>query len=165
MAKPRLVFVAVTLFACSNDQPPLIGDSDGSPQFVDAYTPPRPDDAAADGGSAFDLDFAGACAQGALSVWHFFDFQTHTPGTSSLQFLARTANTEALLDQATSVNLAVVTGPDITVWTGVDVASALQSAGQQSHLFLRIIVIAVPSTDGTPPALVNYRQAYDCIAQ
>jgi len=76
----RVFFLVAFATACSNGQPPPIGDSDGGP-------PPYTDDAfvpiyidAGDAGAALELDFAGACqSQGLVPVWRFFDFQTHTP--------------------------------------------------------------------------------------
>ena len=157
----RACILLLVMLACTNDHPPYLGDSDAAlHEVTDAYIPPKPDEAGSDGATAYDLDFDGTCQSGYVPVWHFFDFQTHTPGTSSLQFLARTATTEALLDAAPSVHLATITGPDITVWTGIDIDTALRAAGQQSLEFLRIIVIEQPSNQ---PALVAYRQAYDCV--
>ncbi len=163
----RIVSVFVALVACSNGGPPIIGDSDAAPpHLADAYAPPTPDDAAGvDAGAAFDLDFQGVCLSGQTIVWHFFDFQTHTPGDSSLRFSARTAKTEAALGSAPSVSLGTVTGADITNWTGVDVDPKLQSIGQMSQSFLRVVVVMTPATDAeaSAPALVHYRQAFDCV--
>jgi hypothetical protein len=150
--------------ACSNAQPPPIGDSDGGPsQYTDdAFTPPVFVDAG-DAGAEEQIDFAGVCtSQGLVPVWRFFDFQTHTPLDSALVFTAKSAETESQLDAASYVELATVTGPDITTWTGVDVDTKLQSIGQQSHYFLRITIIPKAASDGTPPSLTHYRQLYDC---
>ena len=98
-----------------------------------------------------------------MPVWHFFDFQTHTPADSSLLFRARSATTEAGLDAAKSVDLATVTGPDITIWTGVDVDAKLASIGQKSQRFLRLSTTFTNATDGTPPVLVAFRVQYDCV--
>lgn len=157
-------FVAfVALGACSNEKPPPIGDSDGSiSQFDDdAWAPPVFVDAGVDAGTTELLDFEGTCtSSGFVPVWHFFDFQTHTPSDSSLVITASTADSQAGLASAQSVALATVSGPDITTWTGVDVAMKLTS-----KLFLRVSIAFVPATDGTPPVLVHYRQEYDCIVQ
>jgi hypothetical protein len=160
----RSVAVALALVACSNDLPPPIGDSDGgSHNYADAYTPPVPTDAGADAGTAYDLDFYGVCMSGYVPVWHFFDFQTHTPGTSALDFAARSAATQAALASAPSVHFATVAGADITVWTGVDIDPMLQSINQMSYTYLRIVVTETPAGDGTPPVLEHYRQAFDCV--
>ena len=160
-----LILAALTLAACSNDQPPPIGDPDGSlSQFTDdAYAPPVFIDAGSDAGAAEQLDFAGSCLSGLVPVWHFFDFQTHTPGDSSLTFSAQTADTQGALSSAPSVTLADVTGPDITTWTGVDVDPKLQSINQQSRTYLRVTIVAQPATDGGAPVLTHYRQSYDCV--
>ena len=152
------------LVACSNGLPPPIGDSDGGPsQYTDdALAPPVFVDAG-DAGAAERLDFAGPCSSGFVAVWRFFDFQTHTPLDSALVFTAQTADTEGQLDAATYVELATVTGPDITTWTGVDVGAKLQSIGQSSRYFLRVTISEKNASDGTPPVLVHYRQLYDCV--
>jgi len=161
--------LAACFVACSNDSPPPIQDSDSSiPEFDDdAYRPPVFVDAGGDGdagGSTEVLDFEGTCnSSGMIPIWHYFDFQTHTPEDSSLTFTAQSADTEDALGSAPSVELAVVTGPDITTWTGVDVDGKLQSIGQVSHLFLRVSIALGDATDGTPPVLVHYRQEYDCV--
>jgi hypothetical protein len=160
----RLVFAALALVACSNAQPPPIGDSDGGPPPYsdDAFSPPIILDAGADAGPTEAFDFAGTCTSGVVAVWRFFDFQTHTPLDSSLHFSAQSADTEAALAGTTPVDLATVTGPDITTWTGVDVDSKLKAAGQQSRYMLRVTITTKPATDGTLPVLVHYRQSYDC---
>ena len=160
-----LILAAIALSACSNNQPPPIGDPDGAvSQFTDdAYAPPVFVDSGVDAGVTEQIDFAGTCTSGLVPIWHFFDFQTHTPTDSALDFSASSAVTQAGLDTAPSVHLATVTGPDITVWTGVDVDPQLQSIGQTSKLFLRVRVTFTSASDGTAPELVHYRQQYDCI--
>lgn len=158
-------FLFVFLVACSNGQPPPIGDSDGGPPAYtdDAIVPPIFVDAG-DAGTAEELDFAGPCqSQGLVPVWRFFDFQTHTPLDSALVITAQTADTQAALSAASYVELATVTGPDITTWTGVDVSAKLQSIGQPSRYFLRVTIAQKLASDGTPPVLVHYRQLYDCV--
>ena len=157
-------FLCVLLVACSNTPPPQIGDSDGgpSPYTDDAFSPPVFVDAG-DAGAEERLDFAGPCdTQGLVAVWRYFDFQTHTPLDSALVMTAQTADTEAALDSASYVELATVTGPDITNWTGVDVNTKLSAIGQTSRYFLRVTIAAKAASDGTKPVLVHYRQLYDC---
>lgn len=152
--------------ACSHDMPPPLGDPDAAYYAEVVVRPPveAGADAGADGGVSEELlDFEGICTPGEIAVWHFFDFQTHTPGDSALVFTASSAATQAALDTAPTVSLATVTGPDITVWSGVDVDPKLVSIGQTSKLFLRVRVGLVAASDGTPPVLVHYRQQYDCV--
>jgi hypothetical protein len=160
-----LVVAVAALAACSNQRPPPIGDPDAAiPQYTDdAFVPPVRLDAGNDGGTLEILDFEGVCTSGEIPVWRYFDFQTTTPGDSSLLMSARTADAEAGLDGAQSVVLANVSGPDITTWTGVDVDPALASIGDHSRLFLRVSILSTPASDGTQPALVHYRQQYDCV--
>jgi hypothetical protein len=155
------------LLACSNDQPPPVGDSDaGTTRYYqdDSGPLPEPEDSGNDAGATvYTLDFEGTCASGTNVVWAYFDFQTHTPENSSLEFVASSAATEAELSSAPTVSLGTVTGADITSWEGVEVDSQLQTIGQMSRLYLRVVVIETPATDGTPPVLVHYRQAFDCL--
>jgi hypothetical protein len=161
----RFLLVLLLTSACSNGQPPPIGDSDGGPPPYtdDALVPPIIVDGG-DAGTAEELDFAGACTtQGLVPVWRFFDFQTHTPLDSALVITAQTADTEGALSTASYVELATITGPDITTWTGVDVSAKLASIGQTSHYFLRVTINEKLASDGTTaPVLVHYRQLYDC---
>jgi len=161
----RVLVLASLLVACSNDTPPPIGDPDGAlKQFTDdAYAPPTIIDSGADAGTAEYIDFAGACTSGLVPVWHFFDFQTHTPSDSSLAFSAQSADTQAALSATPSVALATVTGPDITTWTGVDVDPKLQSIGQKSRTYLRVTIVETAASDGSQPVLTHYRQMYDCM--
>ena len=160
----RVFVLFAFVVACSNGQPPQIGDSDGAPPYTDdAFTPPVFVDAG-DAGAAEQLEFAGPCnSQGLVPAWRFFDFQTHTPLDSALVMTAQTADTLAGLDSASYVELATVTGADITTWTGVDVDTKLQSIGETSHYFLRVTITDKLASDGTPPVLVHYRQLYDCV--
>lgn len=165
MRVAAVAFALVALVACSDALPPTIGDSDGSPSQYsdDAYSPPVVIDSGTDASVVEQLDFEGACTPGEIPIWHFFDFQTHTPSDSSLAFSVLSATTQAALTAAPSVALATVTGANITSWTGVDVDPKLQSIAQQSRLFLRVTLRAIAATDGTPPVLVHYRQQYDCV--
>jgi hypothetical protein len=151
--------------ACTSDQPPPIQDSDASfHNYVDVYVPFQPVDAGDASAPTYQLDFQGVCMAGFAPVWHFFDFETHTPGMSALEFSAATADTEALLGGAQVVPLATVTGPDITVYQGVDVASALANHGLMSKVFLRVSTVELADPDAGAPVLEHYRQSFDCVA-
>ncbi len=167
-ALPLFVFA----WSCAlSDRPPPLGDSDASipreyPEAGQREVLAPPLDAGApltDGGTASARDYEGICDQGKLAVWHFFDFQTHTPQGSSIDFRARSAFTRADLDTAPSVLLANVTGPDITIWTGVDVDSKLTSIGQKSQHWLRVTTTLLSSADAGAPAVNATRQMYDCV--
>lgn len=164
-----LALVASGTLACSDAKPPTLGDPDAAAPRYDASfladAAPVRVDAGGDGGqdAVQVLDFQGGCISGEVPVWQFFDFQTHTPGDSGLRMVAATAATQAGLDAAPTVALAHVTGPDITVWTGVDVGSRLATIGQPSKLFLRVTVTFERASDGTAPVLTASRQLYDCV--
>lgn len=163
------LFLLLFLAACASSTPPPLGNSDASVPRTDAGFEAPPLDAGgltnagADAAATYTRDYEGVCPQGKIAVWHFFDFQTHTPGDSSLVFRARSATTQAGLDAAKSVELASVTGPDITAWTGVDVDAKLATIGQKSQRFLRLSITFASAGDGTPPVLVAFRQQYDCV--
>lgn len=157
------------VFCSQGDKPPPINDSDAgiTPMFeagiTEVLAPPL--DAGGslvDGGVASARDYQGLCDPGKLPVWHYHDFQTHTPPGTAITFRAQSAATEPELAIAPAVDLATVTGSDITVWTGVDVDSKLGSIGQKSLLWLRITTVLYAAEAGTP--VVNQsRQLYDCI--
>jgi hypothetical protein len=164
-----VVMIGATGWACSS-KPPVLGDLDGARADVfsrgDGTFAPQPDasaDAAEDGGLAFVTEYEAVCPATSSGLWSYHDFQTKTPKDSAIVFSAQTAATKVALDTATSVQLARVTGPDITSWTGVDVDGKLTAAGQKSLRFLRVTVVLQPATDATAPTLVASRQQYDCI--
>ena len=163
-AASKIAWLLPCLVACSNEAPPPLGDPDAAFVAEVVVRPPILSDAGDAGAPTEDLDFEGVCTtSGKVPIWHFFDFQTHTPLDSALELTAYSAATQAGLDAAPGVHLATVTGPDITVWTGVDVDPQLQSIGQMSKLYLRVRVTFTPASDGTWPQLVHYRQQYDCV--
>lgn len=156
---------------CSESKPPPAGDSDSSiitsfeggtydviaPE-LDTGSPGLP----VDGGVVIVRDYHGLCDQGKLPVWHYFDFQTHTPPGTAINLRAQSAGTQLGLDGAPQVQLGTVTGPDITVWTGVDVDTKLVSIGQRSLAWLRVTAILY-SSDAGAPVINASRQLYDCI--
>ena len=153
------------LAACTSSAPAPLGNSDAAVPRIDAgyVAPPLDAGTVADAGATFTRDYEGVCSQGRIAIWRYFDFQTHTPTDSSLVFQVRSATTQAGLDAAKSVELATVTGPDITVWTGVDVDAKLATIGQKSQRFLRVTTTFNRAGDGTPPVLVDFRLQYDCV--
>jgi hypothetical protein len=173
----RLGFVLVAgtlpcalMFCSQADKPAPLFDSDAStlPLFeagqyeVLAEPHEASTQSSFDGGVASARDYQGLCDQGKLPVWHFFDFQTHTPSGTAITFRAQSALTQPALDNAPSVSLGTVTGPDITVWTGVDIDPKLTSIGQKSLNWLRVTTVLY-SSDGGTPAVNATRQMYDCI--
>ncbi len=165
MLRRVLASLLVCAPACNSDMPPPLGDPDVA-YYAEVIARPPLLEAGADadaGAPTANLDFEGVCTAGEIPVWHFFDFETSTPNGSALDFTAFSAATQAGLDTAPGAHLATVTGPDITVWQGVDVDPKLQSINQTSKLFLRVRVAFLQAPDGTWPTLTHYRQEYDCI--
>lgn len=150
--------------ACGSSAPPL-GDSDAQRplSLADPVDAGAVDAGADAGGVAFVRQYQAMCPANRAVVWRYFDFMTKTPKDSSITLSAQSAN--AIGDFATtpSVTLAKVTGPDITVWTGVDVDPKLKSIGQRSLLYLRVTITLTPATDMTAPTLTDARQQYDCV--
>lgn len=164
------VLACAVAWACSSKQPPVVGDTDGG--RADVYSRVEGGfatesdasiDAAPNGAVAITNDYESKCPSAASPLWSYHDFQTKTPKDSAIVFVAQTAATKAGLDAAPPVQLAKVTGPDITAWTGVDVDTKLIAAGQKSLAFLRVTTTLVPASDATAPTLVAARQQYDCV--
>ena len=112
----------------------------------------------------YTRDYEGVCPVGKAPVWHFFDWQTTTPGDSSLVFSVQTADTQLTLPLASVAPLATVSGAPVTTWTGADVATALNTIPSKSKNWLRVNITFNPSSDMlSSPTLVAWRQAYDCV--
>lgn len=112
---------------------------------------------------AVTRDYAASCPTGYKPEWHFFDWMSHTPGDSKIEFYAQTGDTAAAVSAMPRVGLASVAGAPVTSWSGVDVATKI--APTQSGNLLRITIVLYPTSDGTKsPTLDAWRQAYTCIA-
>jgi hypothetical protein len=154
------------LAACGTDKPPPLGDTDATkPMFEGGILAEAGMiDAGGDGATnAFYTDYEGICPANAMPLWRFHDFMTKTPGDSAIDFSAQTAPAISDFKTAPSVHLAHVTGPDITVFAGVDVDPKLQSIGEKSLHYLRVTTLFQIGEAGAP-TLVNVRQQYDCVA-
>jgi len=118
-----------------------------------AYTVPQ----------AVTRDYSASCPIGYRPQWHFFDWMSHTPADSKIEFYAQTGDTAAALAAMPRIGLAAVSGAPVLTWTGVDVAAKI--APTPSGNLLRITIVLYPSADGTKtPTLDAWRQAYTCIA-
>lgn len=160
----------VPMAACASKAPPIGGDRDGARADVfargDGAYAPEPDasfDADPSGAVSIVTEYEAMCASSSTPLWSYHDFMTKTPSDSAIVFSVQTAATKAALDTAESVQLARVTGPDITSWTGVDVDTKLQAAGLKSLRFLRVTTALQPAMDKSAPTLLGSRQQYDCI--
>lgn len=139
-----LEFLIFDLSACVGAPAPVI--------------PPYPTSA------SFVRDYEGICPAGKGPVWHFFDWKTHTPSDSSIDFSVQTADTQGTLAAATQVALASVSGAPILNWTGADVDTVLQTIPSKSKSWLRVTITLNPSADKFyAPVLDAWRQAYDCV--
>jgi hypothetical protein len=125
------------------------------------------------GGPAYSVpmavtrDYTASCPTGTAPVWHFFDWATHTPGDSSIQFLVQTGPSTSALLPSTALPLATVSGATVPPWLGQDVATTLAAASPAvvSGAVLRVTIVLKPTTDGTQsPTLDAWRQSYDCVA-
>jgi hypothetical protein len=125
--------------------------------------------------AVFTRDYNVTCPTGTQVLWKFFDWESVTPGNSSIVFSAATATTAAalptMLGAPTVVPFGTAMGPPITplmppYWDGNDVGAALSAAGQPpTDAFLRVFMDFKPSSDGTQTAtLTAWRQQYDCVA-
>ncbi len=115
---------------------------------------------------AVTRDYTATCQVGFQPVWHFFDFATHTPGDSHVEFWAQTGATSAsLAPTAPGVLLASVNGATVPPYTGVDVATKLATVPVAAGPVLRVTFALYPSSDKTlTPTVDAWRQSYDCVA-
>ncbi len=117
--------------------------------------------------ASFSRDYSADCGPGDHPRWQLFSYHLDTPGDSSIQFEARTAETSADLDSAEVVSLGASTA---TVQSpanpeGKDVGSALEAANLSANLgWLRISITLSPSSDGlATPVLEDWNLSYDCV--
>jgi hypothetical protein len=159
-------FAFLALVACGNDKPPPLGDTDATKPTFEAGIVAEAGavDAGGDGATnAFYTDYEGICPTNSMPQWRYHDFMTKTPGDSAIDFSAQTAAAISDFTTAPSVHLAHVTGPDITVWSGVDVDPKLRTIGEKSLHYLRVTTVFQVGEAGAP-TLVDVRQQYDCVA-
>ncbi len=123
------------------------------------------------GDTIFTRDYVANCPTGMVANWHFFDWQSTTPGDSDIKFLAATASSASLLPATVGAPSVVpfgeASGAPVTSWgTGADVWAAMKAAGQNASLpYLRIFADFQPTSDGFQvPSLADWRQQYDCVA-
>ncbi len=128
------------------------------------------------GDANYERIYQADCPDGTKPVWHFFDYKTTTPATSSsLEIYAETAadpstfHTLSVAPNAVVVDgvahLTTVTGAPVTDWTGVDVATAFSMLDPivKSQEYLKITVRFVPNQEHTAsPILNDWRQVYSC---
>ena len=117
--------------------------------------------------ATYTRDYDAACPAGQGPVWRFFDYQATLPAGTSIKFTAKTADTLAGLDTATTtVTIVTAMPPSTTTWTSGPntVDELLRAAGQTSRRFLRVSMEFLPSADKTlAPQLLTWRQNVDCL--
>jgi hypothetical protein len=120
--------------------------------------------------------YSPVCPSGTRPIWGNFEYGTITPSNSEIIIDVETANNPALLTTTVDAGGANVAAPLVqlpTIVSGAtipypngsqNVESALQAAGDQSALYLEVIVRLIPSTDGhSAPSLVQWNQQFDCL--
>ena len=118
----------------------------------------------------FTRDYVASCPTQEQPVWRFFDWETVTPGNSSIRFAVATASSSAGLATTIAapdvVSIGTASGAPITLWTGADVGAALKAAGQSpSFPYLRVFMDFRPTSDQSQgPTLTAWRQQFDCQA-
>lgn len=119
------------------------------------------------GAATFVRDFVAECGEQELPVWRFFDWQTVTPGDSTIVFAVVTADSAADLAASAPIYAATAKGAAALGFSernGVDIDDMLRGAGQRSQAHLRVRAELLPSTDKTlAPELVAWRQSFDCV--
>jgi hypothetical protein len=117
--------------------------------------------------ASFSREYAAGCAAGDRPIWRAFSYHLETPGNSSIAFEARTAETSAELDDASTVELGSSNStvePPAAPETK-DVGGALVAADLSANLaWLRVTITLSPSSDGLQaPVLEDWQMSYDCV--
>jgi hypothetical protein len=118
--------------------------------------------------------YESSCGRGKATAWRFFDWQTETPGDSSVEVYAESQddvtqfNTLPVAPAAVAigsvVKVATIRGAANTTWVGRDVGALLDEAEIRHGKYLMITLRFVPGDDGvTTPLLKTWRQAYSCL--
>lgn len=113
----------------------------------------------------FQRDFAGSCLPGFTPQWTKFEWRSRTPSNSKIELSAQIGDGSGGWTPATSVPFATASGADVTApsWatTGTKLYDVLPKTRATS---LRVTMRFIPSTDNSQaPALLDWRQSFDCI--
>ncbi len=112
--------------------------------------------------SSFTRDFTAQCAAGTKVVWKLFQWQSSTPGGSTVSFSAQTGADAASLGASVSIGSAPPSsGAGTWVSSPGTVEAALNAAGQSSKSLLRVTFNLSPN-GANAPTLWAWRQLYDC---
>lgn len=98
--------------------------------------------------------------------WGLFGWEIATPGTSSVAFQIRTAETLAELNAMAPITYTVPGTLDVpTPAQYIDIGSMIIAAGGRNYLpFLRVTAVLNPSADGTQaPTLTSMGLQYGCV--
>ncbi|MCB9659714.1 MAG: hypothetical protein R3B40_16920 [Polyangiales bacterium] len=98
--------------------------------------------------------------------WGLFQWEVSTPGTTSVVFQFRTAETEAELNSQSPITISVPTRPDApTTAQFVDIGDLLTSMGGQNYLpYMRVTAVLNPDAAGTTaPTLTSMGLQYSCV--
>ena len=135
----------------------------------DSWTPPVPGIQFAP--VTFNLDFMANCPSDKRPIWREFDFQAQIPNSSTIVFVAQTADTASGLTAAQSAPLATATSStDLPNWDVAIVDTTTSGAFQKvnppivSKNYLRVATTLTPTTDlKASPTLLNWEVHYDCV--
>ena len=119
----------------------------------------------------FNLDFMANCPSDKRPIWREFDFQAQIPNSSTIVFVAQTADTASGLTAAQSAPLATATSStDLPNWDVAIVDTTTSGAFQKvnppivSKNYLRVATTLTPTTDlKASPTLLNWEVHYDCV--
>jgi len=121
----------------------------------------------------FTRVFQADCAPSEDVVWRFFDWKAETPGDSTIEFYAESADDPddffelpKIPEYVTStdvVGLASVSGTSASGWVGSDVSAQLDAASKDHREYLQVTMRLAPGSSGQSPILTSWRQSYDCL--
>jgi hypothetical protein len=132
-------------------------------QCVGLVTPPAPAPALTP--ATYTVDYQASCPNGTKPEWQFFSWKATVPPSTSIEFTAATASTQAALSTATAVSAGTASA-NASIWTSATttVEQQLRAATppQASRDWLRISMTVNPN-GSTTPALLKWQQTFDCI--
>jgi hypothetical protein len=117
--------------------------------------------------ATYTVDYQATCPSGTKPEWEFFSWKATVPPSTSIDFTAATASTQASLATATPVSagIAGTANANAAIWTSITstVEQQLQAAmpQQSSRDWLRIAITVNPNGN-TTPTLLQWQQTFDC---
>ena len=117
----------------------------------------------------FTRDFTSNCTPSYYTRWGLFEWESKTPGDSTIQFTAQESTDGTTWTPATPLSVGNAAGSDVLSpsWatSGTKVSTVFgENVGTFSKKYLRVTMRFVPNTDRSKaPSLMNWRQSVECV--